>query len=110
MTDFQAALSIAGKKVLVVGGGPEALSYIARLLQAGAAVTMVAETVTDALHELVERNQVLLLRRCLTSDDVSDAWLVIAASNDQKLNEQVQVLAAENRLLCILDEPASSPR
>lgn len=107
MTDFRTVLPLAGKEVLVVGAGPGALSYIARLCDADAIINVVAETATDALHELIERGQLTLQQRPLAGADISDAWLVIAASGDPDMNKRVESLAADYRRLCIVETPAA---
>ena len=49
---FPLFLKLAGRKVLVVGGGPVAAAKVASLREAGAAIAVVAPEVQPALAEL----------------------------------------------------------
>lgn len=52
------AIEVDGRLVTVVGGGVRAAAEVAALLTAGAHVTVVADTLSDTLHDLVERGLV----------------------------------------------------
>ncbi len=73
---YPAFLKLAGRRVLVVGGGPVAAGKIAGLLVAGAVVDVVAP---EVLPE-IERAGVVIHRREFRSSDVDGAWYVIAAA------------------------------
>ncbi|HVV50885.1 MAG TPA: NAD(P)-dependent oxidoreductase, partial [Polyangia bacterium] len=55
-------LKLAGRKVLVVGGGPVALGKVRALLEAGAAVTVVAPEAGPELAALAEAGNIFLDR------------------------------------------------
>src|SRR6478609_6838208 len=57
---FRAALPVAGRRVLVVGGGPAALPTIAALHEAGALVTVVDPAPVAAVEDLAERELIIL--------------------------------------------------
>lgn len=78
-------LRLAGKPVLVVGGGAVASRKIGQLLECGAKLTVVAPWVAPGLDELdltVERRQYL-------SGEVAGYSLVITCTDDPLVNEQV---------------------
>ena len=62
---FPAFLRLEGRPVVVVGGGPVAASKVPALLQAGAAVTVVAPRQAPVLDTLSVRQ---VRRRFLASD------------------------------------------
>ena len=98
---FPAFLKLAGRKVVVVGGGRVAASKLESLLLAQAAVTVVAPQVRD---EIAQRG-VEVLQRNFAPQDLEGAWFVIAAGPPE-LNREV-VLEAERRRIFAnaVDEP-----
>ncbi len=91
---YLAGLSLAGRKVVVVGGGHEAQRRIPVLLASRAAVTVVSADVTPALEGL--SSEITLILREFADDDLDGAWYVIAATGDPTVNARV-VAAAETR-------------
>jgi uroporphyrin-III C-methyltransferase/precorrin-2 dehydrogenase/sirohydrochlorin ferrochelatase len=95
-------LKLAGRRVLLVGGGPVAAAKLEGLLAAGARVTVVAPEISPAL----ERDGVSLHRRPFRPDDLEGVWWVVAAAPPD-VNRQVQA-AAELKQLFVnaVDDPA----
>jgi len=73
---FPAFLNLAGKRVVVVGGGQVAAGKVEGLLRAGARVTVVAPEIRSEL----ERSDVTLVRRAFEPSDLDGAWWVVAAA------------------------------
>jgi siroheme synthase-like protein len=73
-------LKLAGRKVLVVGGGPVALGKVRALVEAGAEVAVVAPEVVPELGALAEKGNISLDRRSFETKDLGGCWLVVAAS------------------------------
>jgi uroporphyrin-III C-methyltransferase len=105
--DLPAELDVAGRPVLVVGGGPQALGAIARLRVSGADVTVVAPSVAAAVADLADRGLLRWEQRELQETDLDDVWLVVAASADPALDERVRDLADIRRLFCLGGSGAS---
>jgi precorrin-2 dehydrogenase / sirohydrochlorin ferrochelatase len=78
-------LVLAGRRCLVVGGGPVARQKVRGLLEAGADVTVVAPTIDD---EIVATG-VTCERRPYRSPEAADYRLVIAATGDPAVNQSV---------------------
>ena len=78
-------LVLAGRRCLVVGGGPVALQKVRGLVDAGADVTVVAP---EILPEIVELG-VTALRRPYQSPEAADYRLVLAATGDPAVTQQV---------------------
>ena len=95
-------LKLAGKRVLLVGGGTVAAAKLAGLLAAKAAVTVVAPEINPAL----EKPGVTLHRRQFEAADLDGVWWVVAAA-PPGVNRAVQA-AAEPRGLFVnaVDDPA----
>ena len=77
---YLAGLVLAGRKVVVVGGGHVAQRRVPALLGAGAAVTVVSPEVTPALEGMA--HELTLVLREFTETDLDGAWYVVAATDD----------------------------
>ncbi len=73
---FPAFLDLVGRRVLVVGGGSVAAAKVARLLEAGAHVVVVAPAVVDELAALPIEVQ----RRQFEAGDLEGVWYVVSAA------------------------------
>ena len=73
---FPAFLRLAGRRVLVVGGGKVAEAKLRGLIETGARLTVVAPEVRDAIASL----PVQVVRRPFRNEDADGAWLVVAAA------------------------------
>jgi uroporphyrin-III C-methyltransferase/precorrin-2 dehydrogenase/sirohydrochlorin ferrochelatase len=99
-------LPIAGRDVLVTGGGPVAARHAADLQQAGARVRVVATHLCEDLHDLVVRSTstVRLDEREPRAADVDGAWLVVAADDGPVERSRVRGWAEERRVWCVVDD------
>jgi precorrin-2 dehydrogenase/sirohydrochlorin ferrochelatase len=99
-------LDIKSRKVLVVGGGGVGSRKVKTLLSCGARVTVVSHEVSAQLQALAASGEIRLEQRSYQSDDLDDMFLVIGATNDEKLNRQISSDAEQLNTLCnIADRP-----
>jgi uroporphyrin-III C-methyltransferase/precorrin-2 dehydrogenase/sirohydrochlorin ferrochelatase len=102
-------VDVAGKDVLVVGGGVVAERKAAELAAAGAAVRVVAPDVTDALRALADAGSVAWDGRAFEDDDVAGAWLVVAATDRPEVQKRVSTAADRARIFCVaVDDPSNA--
>ncbi len=102
-------LEITDTHCLVIGGGAVAERKALGLLNAGAVVTVISPLVTEKISELVDNKKVRLLRRRFKSGDLKGAGLVIAASSDRAVNEEVRREARALKIpVNVVDDPAGS--
>lgn len=100
-------LNIRERYCLVVGGGEVALRKANLLDRAGGRLLVVAPDVGQALTDLVADNGGEIRRRGFAEQDLEDAALVIAATDDETLNERVSQLAGQCGLpVNVVDRPA----
>jgi uroporphyrin-III C-methyltransferase/precorrin-2 dehydrogenase/sirohydrochlorin ferrochelatase len=104
---YPAGLRLAGRKVLVVGGGHVAQRRVPALLAAGAVVEVVSPVVTPAIEGLVGSGEVTWHARGFEPDDVDEAWYVIAATDVPEVNEAVSRVAEEQRIFCVRSDDAT---
>jgi siroheme synthase-like protein len=98
---FPTFLKLAGRPVLVVGGGRMAASKLRALAEAGAQVTVVAPEVRPE----IDGADVTVRRRAFVADDLAGAWFVVAAATPE-VNEQVARAAEERRVFVnAVDDP-----
>jgi len=99
-------LDLKGRKALVVGGGAIAEGKALQLIAAGARVTIVSPELTEALRVSVERGEINHRNGSFIEEDLNGVVLVISATDDRKVNEEVANAAAERGLLCnVVDQP-----
>ncbi len=98
---YPAFLDLRGKRCIVVGGGRVALRKVEGLLEAGAAVTVIAP------EQVALPAEVCVLRRIYQRGDLAGARLVLAATNDASVNAEVAREAEERGILLnVVDDPA----
>lgn len=96
---------MTGKNCLLVGGGNVAARKLDILLDAGAQVTVVAPDINEAVATL-ENDSVSILRQQYAPSMLEGIDLVIAATDDQALNETVYNDASERHLFVnVVDNP-----
>ena len=103
---FQMFVKLAGHSCLVVGGGLVAASKVESLLHAGANVTVVSPKLNSRLDELRVEGQLAWIPRRFEPCDANGAFLVIAATSDNIVNELVFREAERRGILCnAVDQP-----
>ena len=106
MKYYPVHLDIKNRNCLVVGGGEVGTRKINTLLTCGARVTVISPTPTQQLKKLASKGSVTLRKRAYQSADLKEMFLVIGATNDEKLNRQISKDAAQSGILCnIADRP-----
>jgi len=90
---FPLFLKLAGRKVVLVGGGQVALAKHGALRAAGARITVVAPAIDPGLRQPGTEIQ----ERAFEPADLDGAWLVVAAATPE-VNRAVRAAAEERRL------------
>ncbi len=90
---FRTDLDVAGRRVVVCGGGPAALGPIRGLLDAGAEVTVVALELTDSVADLARRGLVTAVRADPQDAELTGAALVVPVSGDVSADESIRARA-----------------
>ncbi|MDM5238301.1 precorrin-2 dehydrogenase [Bacillus cereus] len=95
------------KRVVVIGGGKVAGFKIIPLLKQGADIVVVSTELDANLVKLVEEKQIRWYQREYEKSDIKDAFLVVAATSDSVLNEQIAEDASVNQLVNVITNPES---
>jgi siroheme synthase-like protein len=95
------------ENVIVVGGGAVATRKVQGLLDAGAeSVTVIAPQLTAQIETWVAQNRIVPIRRAYQHGDLANARLVIAATDNESVNEMVWREAREQNILVnAVDDP-----
>lgn len=92
---FAMFVDVHGTHSVVVGGGPVALRKTRRLLDAGASVLVIAPKVHDEFHALSRSHSLTIEQRDFVEADLNGAGIVIAATNDLSVNQNIAALAKD---------------
>jgi uroporphyrin-III C-methyltransferase/precorrin-2 dehydrogenase/sirohydrochlorin ferrochelatase len=109
MQSFPLFLSLTDRRALVVGGGEPAARKAELLLQAGARVTLIAETVTGEIAQLIADGRIAWAGHSFDTADLDGMMLAIVATDDGVLQARVSH-AAQRRCVPVnvVDRPALS--
>lgn len=100
---------LSGRQVLVVGGGEVAERKVSSLLKAGASVVVGSMTLTHSLGLLLARGDIAHLSGEYIDAWLQDSWLVVAATDDQQLNQRIAETAESQKILVnVVDDVALS--
>jgi precorrin-2 dehydrogenase / sirohydrochlorin ferrochelatase len=96
-------IDLREKLAVVVGGGMVAARKVESLVKAGARVKVIAPSVVDEIAKTVD---VSIDLREYEEDDLEGAFLVIAATDSEKINRAVSEEAFQRRIFCnVVDRP-----
>jgi len=106
MDFFPIFLDIKNNTSLVVGGGQVAARKVTLLLKAQGRVRVVSPELCTELQDAAEKGLIEHLAREFQLGDLDDAHLVIAATDDLLVNQQVSTEAKRRRLpVNVVDQP-----
>ena len=101
-------IDVSGMLVLVAGGGVVAGRKISSLLDAGATVHVVAPEITPEIGRLAAAGTIKLKGECYQVSDLTDIFLVVAATNDPQTNRRIAADARQRGVLvAVTDAPES---
>ncbi len=99
-------LDVAGRRAVVVGGGPVAARRARGLVDAGAEVVLVSPWVCEDVRDLVDARRLEWVTRDYTVGDLDGAWLVHTATGDPATDDLVAAHAAAARTWCVRADDA----
>lgn len=106
MDYFPLFFNLKNRPCLVVGAGEIAARKIELLGKAGAAITVVAEQISQAVHDLQADLYLTIKYKRFSAEDVLDMALVVSATNERATNEQVANAAKVNNIpVNVVDNP-----
>ncbi|MGB8494379.1 MAG: bifunctional precorrin-2 dehydrogenase/sirohydrochlorin ferrochelatase [Candidatus Acidiferrum sp.] len=106
MSLFPILLKLKAKTCVVVGAGKIAAAKAAGLLSSGARVVVIGPRAAKWVRSQARTGKVIWQRRRFVAADVEHAFLVVAATNSNEVNEAVFRACVERGVLCnVVDDP-----
>ncbi|SDN20652.1 NAD(P)-binding protein [Bacillus sp. OK048] len=106
--NYPITLRLAGKKVVVAGGGKVAERKVSGLLGTNARIVVISPDITDELNRLASNGMIEWQKKSFSTEDINGALLIFAATNDHQLNQYIKTTTSDQQLVTIADDPAGS--
>lgn len=104
-TYYPVYIEMRDQPCVVVGGGQIADGKVDGLLSVKAKVTVISPELTQHLHDLAEQRQIIYLSRIYEWGDLTGAFLVICATDQPAINNQVwQEAMMNHQLVNVVDD------
>lgn len=106
MAKYPIFLEMSGRRAVVIGAGAVAARKVQSLLAAGARVVVVGEKVDTITPNVSQDANVELIKSKYSKNYLVGAVLVIAATDNHQVNQQIYKDCQELEILCnVVDEP-----
>lgn len=99
MSLYPINLNLSQKSCAVLGGGSVAWRKVNALLKADAVITVISPTLIEPLTKLAKAKKLLHKEQLYRQGDLMNFFLVICATDDQKINRCAAKEASENGAL-----------
>ena len=106
MPKYPIYLELQDKQAVVIGAGSVAARKTKTLVSTGANVRVVAQNIEPAFKELCEGLPITIIQGHYSKEHIQDAFLVIAATDDNALNTEIFEDCQKLKTLCnVVDVP-----
>ena len=100
-TIYPIGLRLAGRKVVVVGGGLVGTRRVRGLIEVGARVVVISPDATEELSRLADAGEIEWFERAYETGDLEGAWLVHTATGVAEVDAQVSADADAAQILTV---------
>ncbi|MFG2304443.1 MULTISPECIES: uroporphyrinogen-III C-methyltransferase [unclassified Streptomyces] len=105
---YPVGLRLAGRRVVVLGGGQVAQRRLPPLVAAGADVVLVSPSATPSVDAMAAAGEIRWERRRYRPGDLADAWYALIATTDPEANAAASAEAEEHRVWCVRSDDAEA--
>lgn len=106
MKYFPMFFQLEDRPCLVVGGGDVAARKVSLLVRAGGKVSVISPDLCESLQGRLNAEEITHLAKSFDANDLSDYVLVIAATDDKSVNQQISELAQKQNIpVNVVDQP-----
>ncbi|MFJ9212329.1 uroporphyrinogen-III C-methyltransferase [Streptomyces sp. NPDC102264] len=105
---YPVGLRLAGRRVVVVGGGQVAQRRLPALIAAGADIVLVSPSAKPSVEAMAAAGEIRWERRRYEEGDLADAWYVLVASSDEDANRTASAEAERRRVWCVRSDDAEA--
>jgi precorrin-2 dehydrogenase/sirohydrochlorin ferrochelatase len=107
-TFYPIFLNLQGRRCIIIGGGQIAEGKILKLIDSGAKIIVISPDATQGIRDAVDRGDIEFNLRKYQAGDLEGAFLVIAATNDRVVNQEI--FEEAERLGVLLNAVDDPPR
>ncbi|WP_331452213.1 uroporphyrinogen-III C-methyltransferase [Streptomyces sp. SS162] len=105
---YPVGLRLAGRRVVVIGGGQVAQRRLPALIAAGADITLVSPSATPSVEAMAEAGEIRWERRRYEEGDLADTWYALVATTDREANARASAEAERTRTWCVRADDAEA--
>jgi len=106
MKHYPVFLDLKDRPCLVVGGGAVASRKVDNLLRSGCKVKVISPELSEALLLKYQDHEILVEKRNFLESDISNNFIIFAATDDAEINAKIARLAhLNNTLVNVADNP-----
>ncbi|MER6916243.1 uroporphyrinogen-III C-methyltransferase [Streptomyces sp. NPDC000594] len=103
---YPVGLRLAGRRVVVLGGGQVAQRRLPALIAAGADILLVSPSATPSVEAMVTAGEICWERRRYAEGDFEGAWYALIATTDPEANTRASAEAERSRVWCVRSDDA----
>jgi precorrin-2 dehydrogenase/sirohydrochlorin ferrochelatase len=105
MRYYPVFLDLRDRRCLIAGGGEVAERKALSLFEAGADIVIISPTLTPRLRTLMQSGKISHKARTFEDADIAGAYLVIAATDSEKINSHIGQLCRNGQVLVNVASP-----
>lgn len=105
--DYPVFFDLTGKKILVIGAGKAAAEKLPRLIASGCRLTVIAQTVSPEVSDLLYKSDAEVIIRTAVLTDINEKFMVFFCVGDSALAKEFREYALAHK---ILFNSADNPR
>jgi uroporphyrin-III C-methyltransferase/precorrin-2 dehydrogenase/sirohydrochlorin ferrochelatase len=105
---YPVGLRLAGRRVVVLGGGQVAQRRLPALIAAGADVHLVSPEATPSVEAMADAGELLWSKRPYAEGDLAAAWYALIATSDPDANRRASAEAEAHRVWCVRSDDADA--
>ncbi|MEV8587233.1 uroporphyrinogen-III C-methyltransferase [Streptomyces sp. NPDC051180] len=105
---YPVGLRLAGRRVVVLGGGQVAQRRLPALIAAGADITLISPSATPSVEAMAEAGEIRWTKRRYEDGDLADAWYALVATTDPASNAAASAEAERTRTWCVRSDDAEA--
>ncbi|THA27294.1 uroporphyrinogen-III C-methyltransferase [Streptomyces sp. RKND-216] len=105
---YPVGLRLAGRRVVVLGGGTVTQRRLPALVVAGADITVISPSVTPSVEAMAEAGEITWERRRYREGDLADAWYALIATDDDAANTRASAEAEAHRVWAVRSDDAEA--
>ncbi|MFR9754301.1 uroporphyrinogen-III C-methyltransferase [Streptomyces sp. TR06-5] len=105
---YPVGLRLAGRRVVVLGGGTVSQRRLPALVASGADITVVSPSATPSVEAMAHAGEIAWEPRRYREGDLADAWYALIATDDDTANAAASAEAEANRVWAVRSDDAEA--